>query len=999
MKLHRLEIEGFGPFLERQRVDFDAFDADGIFLITGRTGAGKSSILDGVCFALYGSVPRYEGTEKRLRSDHCAPDDPTEVQLEFTVGDARWRVTRAPEHERPKARGTGLTTVPHAARLDELVGGEWIGRAAKPREVALLLDEIVGLSQQQFLQVILLAQNRFAQFLLARNDDRQALLRTLFGSRTYSDYQEAFEQRRRTAGEQLAGEQATVEHLLADAEGLIAEHELGGDEAGGPAADGEGDVAVRIESVDRAVQRAAYRADTRARERDEAEAAHLTAGFAHSAQVAVRETQHRRDASRTALAALEQRAPQIADDRAGLAAAGAAELLRDPIDRAEASAAAATAAITAETTARTAWTAANAGAHESHDDLSALIEQMTGDLARWADAAVKERDLAALEAHLAAAQQRVESLTAQRTVVDTRLAEYPGLIADLDRELVQQTTAAALREAAEAALTAAQQRLSAAREAEELELARRAAEQRHAGASKAAESAAAQVSALLQRRLTGYAGELAAQLIDERPCAVCGSTAHPQPAAPANDPVTDAMIDAAVADKDTAVDTERLAADAARTARAAHAEAMARAGGATAEQLAAEQASADAAVTTARIAEEHRDRLTVDRATILTAQTADTVARADLDEQLATATREVAVLGDQTTAARDIVVAARGDHDSVADRIARTTRRRDAARALVSAERTAAEAAATATAAAAERDTRIAASDFVDTAAVTAALLTADERDERAARIRDHEVALATEVDRLRELELELAGAPDEPVDVDASAAALADAKTRWTTAVDRAVRAEQTLGALRDRCTRARAAHDAIAETAAEHTLITGLADAVTGRNAKKMDLETFVLAAELEEIVAAANLRLDDMSSGRYLLRHTDAVTGRGAAGLGLEVVDAYTGRPRPPQSLSGGETFLASLALALGLAQVVTERAGGIRLDTLFIDEGFGSLDADTLELAMRTLDELRQGGRTVGVISHVETMKEQLPARMLVEAAPHGPSIIRQQAALV
>jgi exonuclease SbcC len=109
----------------------------------------------------------------------------------------------------------------------------------------------------------------------------------------------------------------------------------------------------------------------------------------------------------------------------------------------------------------------------------------------------------------------------------------------------------------------------------------------------------------------------------------------------------------------------------------------------------------------------------------------------------------------------------------------------------------------------------------------------------------------------------------------------------------------------------------------------------------------------------------------------------------------MDAFTGQARPPQSLSGGESFLASLALALGLAEIVTARAGGLRLDTLFIDEGFGSLDDDTLDLAMRTLDELRQGGRTVGVISHVASMKEQVPAQLLVEATPQGPSVIRQQ----
>ncbi|MGI0519763.1 SMC family ATPase, partial [Microbacterium maritypicum] len=188
---------------------------------------------------------------------------------------------------------------------------------------------------------------------------------------------------------------------------------------------------------------------------------------------------------------------------------------------------------------------------------------------------------------------------------------------------------------------------------------------------------------------------------------------------------------------------------------------------------------------------------------------------------------------------------------------------------------------------------------------------------------------------------------------------------------------------------------HARTADDAAEFEVLQNLADTIAGRgaNTRKMTLETFVLAAELEEIVEAANRRLHDMSTGRYQLQHSDALAARGAAsGLGIVVSDAFTGQTRPPQSLSGGETFLTSLALALGLAEVVTARAGGIRLDTLFIDEGFGSLDGDTLDVAMRTLDELRQGGRTVGIISHVEAMQEQIPAQLTVRALPNGPSII-------
>jgi len=162
---------------------------------------------------------------------------------------------------------------------------------------------------------------------------------------------------------------------------------------------------------------------------------------------------------------------------------------------------------------------------------------------------------------------------------------------------------------------------------------------------------------------------------------------------------------------------------------------------------------------------------------------------------------------------------------------------------------------------------------------------------------------------------------------------------------------------------------------------------------NTKRMKLETYVLAAQLEEIIAAANNRLRTMTGGRYALEHDDALQYRGSqAGLGLAIRDEHTGRARATHSLSGGETFLASLALALGLAEVVSNQAGGITLDTLFVDEGFGSLDAETLETAMSTLDSLRAGGRTIGLISHVESMKEQIPAKLQIRVTPQGYSEI-------
>src|SRR5690606_13222651 len=263
MQLHRLEVAGFGPFRARQVVEFDAFADDGIFLIAGRTGAGKSSILDAICFGLYGGVPRYDGGERRLRSDHCEPDDPTEAVVELSTAAGRYRVTRSPSYERPAKRGGGMTTQQPSALLEQQVDGKWIGRAARVVDVAHELEEILQLSQEQFLQVILLAQNRFADFLLADSRERQALLRRLFGTERFSDYQARFDDRRRAAEQVLAGRRATVDARLDEAERIVSEAALWGEDA-----ESAPDTAdARIQRLRRAISRAEYRVEQLENER------------------------------------------------------------------------------------------------------------------------------------------------------------------------------------------------------------------------------------------------------------------------------------------------------------------------------------------------------------------------------------------------------------------------------------------------------------------------------------------------------------------------------------------------------------------------------------------------------------------------------------------------------------------------------------------------------------------------------------------------------------
>ncbi|MDN8548254.1 SMC family ATPase [Microbacterium sp. NM3R9] len=991
MKLHRLELTGFGPFRERQAVDFDAFERDGVFLISGRTGAGKSSILDGVSFALYGSVPRYENGERRLRSDHSFLGDPTEVRLEFTVGDRRWRVTRAPDYERPAKRGDKLTTEPARAELDELVGDVWVGRAAKPREVALLLDEVLGLNAQQFQQVILLAQNKFSRFLLAKNDERQQLLRTLFGTRRFEQYKDDLEQRRRVAQRELeaAGDQTRTLLDLAEA---AATGDAGGDDTAPPSLD----VAARRDATARAHQRAAYRVEQTAELQQQADAAHARAAAAHAELVERARTLDDLTAARARLARLDDEAPQMAELARRVQRARAAETLRATLETAERASEALDALRGAAAAADALWIDAGG---DTAGDLATIIDDLTGEIARCSDAAEREHELSEAAARAAALDETTSRLAAESSALDEQLARVPAERERIGDELATVSAQGARVDDLRLRRDELREQSAAARDAAVLDDEAAAAEAGYVEASERAERAAASVTNLLRRRFAGRAGELASGLVEGEPCPVCGGTEHPHPAPAADDPVGDDDLAAAEADRDAALQAARDAGDRARRLRLDHAAAVARAAGRSADDLAAVLVEVDEALATAQRSAQRARELVERRTALDELDAAVNAERERLHAAMTDAREQTAVLAATISRLEAELVAARGGFASVDERLAAATSRRDLAVSVREARAAVAERERAATAARVDLDARVAASEFADVDAVRAALVPAAELAGLEKRRSEYDADLAATRARLLELELAAAGTGDERPDLDASAAEVLRADTARATAIAAhrdAVNAADRLGDLLDRID---AAFAAVAEQADATATVTRLADTVAGRapNTRKMDLETFVLAAELEEIVAAANLRLRDMSSGRYTLHHSDALQARGAAsGLSLEVLDAHTGRLRSPQSLSGGETFLASLALALGLAEVVTSRAGGIRLDTLFVDEGFGSLDPETLDLAMRTLDELRSGGRTVGVISHVEGMKEQLAAQIVVEATREGPSIIRQDA---
>ncbi|MET0956400.1 MAG: SbcC/MukB-like Walker B domain-containing protein, partial [Cryobacterium sp.] len=754
---------------------------------------------------------------------------------------------------------------------------------------------------------------------------------------------------------------------------------------------------------------------------EEASAALVTATSDCEAVEDRRRRQDRRDTAAAALAELDGRAAEIATRRERLTAAERAARVWPQV-RANADARSEVAtADAAERSARRAWVTVLAGAAEStatapgdalahldpHDaaapaaaqadldaaGLAAVVDERLRQLGGLSDILSEERRLPALAGRIT----DLELLAAEHTTaLDTArllLLALPERIDAAADALAEASLGAARLPEAEAAVSRAETALAAADDVRRLETELVGVHRAEREAVALNSAAALEYQHLVDRRLGGFAIELAAELVDGSPCAVCGATEHPAPTTGDAELVTEEDLDAArqlMSSRQAAVDTCRTQSQAVATRLT---EARTRAGTDDADQL-------DAALTLARQA---LDEAAGQLARVPTLETALAGLRADQAEAqtalapLQLARDETAVqLAElrterETIAAR--VEAQRSGFASVTDRAHRLQAELDAARSLTDAVALCASARRAAETAADALARQLAEEGFADEAEVVAARLTPAQVHDEEDSIRAHDDELAAARGVLAEPEL--AGLPADPIDVEPAR----ETRRLAGEARDAAIARRGSLGERTDALTAlvadARATFSLAADLLARHSQVRQLAAVVHGDdpNTKRMKLETYVLAAQLEEIIAAANNRLRTMTGGRYALEHDDALQYRGSqAGLGLAIRDEHTGRARATHSLSGGETFLASLALALGLAEVVSNQAGGIALDTLFVDEGFGSLDAETLETAMSTLDSLRAGGRTIGLISHVESMKEQIPAKLQIRVTPQGYSEI-------
>jgi len=984
MRLHSLEVTAFGPYPERESVDFDVLGADGLFLLHGETGAGKTTLLDAIAFALFGRVPGVRNDARRLRCDYADNDTLTEVALELTVQGHRLRIVRSPEYERPKRRGEGTT------RQQAKVSLTWVGDSPsgyerdgliRIEEVARTVERLLGMSAEQFFQVVLLPQGEFARFLRADTTERERLLEKLFATDRFARVEEWFRDRRTERGR-------VVETKRADAMRLVARvaQAAGEEPPEDQSADDEwlGVVAERLSTAESDAREKAKLSGETAATAEQA----LTRGRELSVRVV------RLRSARAELAECEKMRPQQQEwiaERAGarravpvVLANRAAVQLAAELKQAEQVLSGAT------------DKARKAGFHRSDAEEAVLREESArlreeaGGLTQLMEDAKQQKTAKNRLTKLInagwAAEDKVNDLEAELVALPEQLKQARDRLvlasdaaARLDG-LVARKTELDNRTALRAKLVGAEQKVARA-------------ENGRSSAVDAHHEVRERSLAIRARRLEGMAAELANRLESGDACPVCGSTEHPATAQPVPGAVSEAEEAAALATEQEAQAIRAAAERAHQAAVLDVASLRERLGSATEDDDQTELA--------------HVVEL-VDSAEALAAGLVPEQERVrDLDErsaamsgQLSTAKQELAGLRAEREQLGKVVEArakrldpARGEYPDVRARREHLLASAEAVTELLHAR---------------AECTRLRSRLVSQQAEVRAAAADAGfaELDVALEAARD-ELRLAdldrmtSELDNRRAAaqavlaERELAGL-DPDVDVDlvelATALDLARAAADAEVAVLREV--ERRSRDVRALAMRLRAEWEALGPVEAEYAELAALTDVVNGRgqNARKMSLRSYVMAARLEEVAVAATTRLARMSQGRYSFVHSDAAGSHGTrGGLGLDVLDDYSGKVRPAKTLSGGESFLASLALALGLADVVAAETGGALLDTLFVDEGFGTLDADTLDEVMDTLDELRAGGRVVGLVSHVEELRQRIPVRLRVRKARAGSTL--------
>lgn len=1034
MRALRLRLQAFGPFAEPTELDFRVLGPHRLFLIHGPTGAGKTTLLDALCYALYGDPSSASRPALTLRSDFVRESALTEVTFDFALGDDLYRVTRSPEQERRKKRGSGTVREPATAvlwkrnGLDPASPDEGQVLEARAQAVTQKISEILGFSCEQFRQVVVLPQGEFRRFLAASSREREDILAVLFRTELYARIQSRFAQAAAALKEKL-GESALRRGTLLEQVGCPDDNAL-------------------ANLISEVRERTAHVREERARARQRE--SELREVLERERALALQWKQ--RDELHARLAYLERDHPRILDlARQCQQAREALRIL--PLHRG---------------VEEVREAAAAAAKRQSLSD--ARKERLEIDVrtaqAKLGDERERERVIASLEAELASVHEQgrhlerwraafrgaqdqakqVEKIRLEGEAARTRAQAFEESLARVSTELegarVQAGKVPFWKERCES-LVAQGQRLGKLKRME-ADLARLRCDVAQAEARFAAVEAerlaqSAKLAGLEHAWNQGAAGRLAQNLTPGSPCPVCGSESHPRPAALPSVAPSESDVMAHWRLMESFHESTRAASTNLAGARSSLAtsenlqrEALAwtkpevtgslypeepvpeevsdplshweeevgrrldeaqrelagcQRAAVRCEQLQGELRTLDERLREAKLVADGRERSFHD------AREKDASSRAlltDLETRVPVDFRTQTGAYERFEAGRAEVLAKERDTLRV-DRASLSTTRELLIQA--EAELTAVREVRLAQAQTLAQNERawqmaLSASPFPTEDAFFAAV-----RDER--EISAWEMSIRTFEDerlrtraRLAPLD-ELLGSRAEPPDIESRLQEAQQAATQALEATEQTARSERELRELERLADELSRSAAATRELEDDYALVGRLASVANGLEGGRVNLQRFVLGAVLDEVLIVASATLARLSQGRFQLRRAlSGRDGRRTGGLDLEVDDAYTGTSRPVGSLSGGEGFLASLALALGLAEVVESHAGGIHLDTIFIDEGFGSLDPDALDLALDALEELQRGGRLVGVISHVTELKERIEARLEIQAGPRG-----------
>ena len=985
MRLHHLSITAFGPFVETAEVDFDALSEAGLFLLSGATGSGKSSVLDAVCFALYGAVPGDRQHAGRLRSDQAPAALSPSVTLDLTLGGRRFRIVRSPAWRRPKKRGDGTTPAQARVTLSERVGREWVHLTSRLDEAGDLLSGLLGMNLDQFCQVALLPQGHFQAFLRAKPDERQRLLARLFRTGRFERVEAWLRDHRlslrRTSEEHAQVVADLVSRLSEAADRMVPE---GSDDLIASAE------AMLVSWAEDVRAEASTRRTTTARDVEQASRAHKAITDALCAARELATSRSRVVAAAETVERLEQQSARHGDEVTRLERARRAEAVR-PLARLVDE------RRLAYDDAEQRASASGRSAARDGIDIGALpdeLESTSEELAALTALLPAEQLLDELREEQAAGLAQIHELARQEELAGAEVTSLAAMDAELHTALQAADDAARAVPASETELEHLRTVATAHDELLRLTPLLETASAEHAASRRSVIDLREHLLDLRERRIAGMAAELAGGLVVGDDCPVCGSLEHPHPALPSHvqpDAEAERAAQRAVDDAQAVELALKLRVHELESSLALVREG---AGDTDAEAVRRALVQAQRTLTELRTRAAQCDglRSRLDEASARSSELAAEAADRRVRQAELRATLEH--LHTRISHVEEQVALARGDHPELRGAVASLTARRDLLRALrsdVTARDAACDSLADATTALGHA---VLEAGFDDADKARAAALSPDSVSALEQSVLRHRATLEAARQVLDEPDAwQLLTTPDPDVPgAEGRARAAAELLERTRALHEVATRTDERVGLLVDELVSALAAWAPVREELALATAVSSFAEGKAPDNRLQTRLSAYVLAYRLSQVVAAANSRLAGMSDQRYSLEH---VGRRGAGetrgGLSLVVRDDWSGESRDPATLSGGETFVASLALALGLADVVAHEAGGTDLQTLFVDEGFGALDAETLDDVLDILDTLRENGRAVGVVSHVAEMRDRIPAQLVVRKARSGSTL--------